>query len=167
MKLPCSISPVRRRSASLLVQCLVYIAVFGLLLGFGTAAFYFCWDHTKAVIYAVNDIESALRAGEGWRADVRRATGKISVENTSSGVVARIPAGENEIIYRFAAGELRREIPARHISRLLLDKVAASAMKADEHGSVRAWRWELELTPRRQETQLPLAFTFAAAQTPP
>ena len=66
----------------MLMECLVYIAVFAILLGGGTAAFYFCWDHSKALIYATDDIASALHAGERWRADVRAATGKITVETT-------------------------------------------------------------------------------------
>ena len=40
-------------------------------------------------------------------------------------------------------------------------------MKPDARGEVRAWRWELELAPRRKETHLPLLFTFEAAQTKP
>src|SRR5674476_390798 len=105
MKFPSTISSVRRQAGILLIECMVYISVFAILTGIGTAAFYFCWDHTRAVIYATDDIASALRAGERWRADVR--------------------------------------------------------------GTVSAWRWELELTPRRKETQLLLLFTFAAAQTKP
>jgi hypothetical protein len=31
---------------------------------------------------------------------------------------------------------------------------------------VTAWRWEVELTPRRKETHLPLLFTFEAAVKP-
>src|SRR5271154_7202025 len=110
MKLRTNISRVRRQTAILLVECLVYIAVFGILLGIGTAAFYFCWDHSKALIYATDDISSALRAGERWRADVRAATGKISVETTATGEVVRIPEVGKEIVYHFGLGEVRRQI---------------------------------------------------------
>ena len=41
-------------------------------------------------------------------------------------------------------------------------------MVMDTRGTVTAWRWELELKPRRKETHLPLRFTFeAAAKTAP
>jgi hypothetical protein len=40
-------------------------------------------------------------------------------------------------------------------------------MKPDARGSVTAWRWELEMLPRREEAQLPLLFTFEAAQMKP
>src|ERR1700689_2092772 len=101
MNLPRNISRPRRQAGILLVECLVYIAVFAILLGIGTATFYFCWDHSKALIYATDDIASALRAGELWRADVRAATGKISVKTMATGEVVRIPEAKKEIIYRF------------------------------------------------------------------
>jgi hypothetical protein len=167
MKLPRTISKMRRAAGIMLTECLVYLAVFAILSSIGMAAFYFCWDHTRAVIYATDDIASALRAGERWRADVRGATGKISVETTATGELVRIPETEKEIVYRFESGEVRREISTLKNSQLLLPKVKTSQMKADARGTVSAWRWELELTPRRKETQLPLLFTFVAAQTKP
>ena len=167
MKLSANISAARRHSGVMLIECLVYIAVFGLLLGMGTAAFYFCWDHTRAVIFTSTEIESTLRAGELWRADVRTATGKISVETSPIEGIVRIPEGEKEVVYRFNDGELRREIPSQNQSRLLLAKVKSSEMKSASRAGVTAWRWEVELTPRRKEAHLPLLFTFAAAQTKP
>ena len=167
MKLPTAISKSRRVAGIMLVQCLVYIAVFAILTGIGFAAFYLCWDHSKALIYATDDIGSALRAGERWRADVRGATGKISVETTTAGEVVRIPGPEKEIVYRFESGELRREILPLKNSHLLLQKVSTSQMVAETRNGVTAWRWELVLNQRRPETQLALAFTFQAAQIKP
>jgi hypothetical protein len=149
------------------MECLMYLAVFAILLGGATTVFYFCWDHSKAMIYATDDIASALRAGERWRADVRAATGKISVETAATGEVVRIPETEREIVYRFESGEVRRQIASENFSQLLLPKVRTSQMKMDARGEVTAWRWELELAERRKETQLPLLFTFEAAQTKP
>jgi hypothetical protein len=167
MKLARNISRGMRQAGILLTECLVYIAVFAILLGIGTAAFYFCWDHTRAVIYDTEDIAAALRAGEHWRADVRAATGKISVEATTAGEVVRIPETGKEIVYRFDADEMRRETSVANNSQLLLPKVKVSEMKPETRGTVSAWRWELELTPRRKDAQLPLRFTFEAAQTKP
>jgi Tfp pilus assembly protein PilX len=167
MNLSRNISHPRHQAGILLTECLVYLAVFTILLGIGMAAFYFCWDHSKALIYATDDVESALRAGECWRADVRAATEKISIETTASGEVVKIPEGEKEIFYRFDSGEVRRQLASSEFSELLLPKVKASQMKMDMRGEVRAWRWELELAQRRKETHLPLLFTFEAAQTNP
>ena len=146
-----------------LIECLVYLAVFGILLGLGTAALFLCWDQTKAVAYATNDIESALRAGEHWRADVRAATGTISVETTASGQVVTIPEGAKEIIYRLAADELWRQTAPQNVAQLLPLKVKSSQMQSDLRGQATAWRWELQLSERRHETHLPLVFTFEAA----
>jgi hypothetical protein len=93
---------------------------------------------------------------------VRAATGKISVATTAAGEVVRIPETEKEIVYRFEAGEVRRQIAAETFSQLLVPRVKASQMKRDARGEVTAWRWELELGPRRRETHLPLRFTFEA-----
>ncbi len=166
MKLRTNIS-TRRRAGYSLVECLVYIFVFAILLGGATTAFYFCWDHTRATIFTADEIASALRAGETWRADVRAATGKISIATTADGEVVRIPEAGKEVVYRYADGELRRENSALNNSQLLLLKIKLSEMKTELQGGVTAWRWELELTPRRKETLLPLRFTFAAAQTKP
>ena len=115
------------------MECLVYIAVFAILLGSGTAAFYFCWDHSKALIYATDDIASALRAGERWRADVRAATGKISVETTATGEVVRIPEREGKLFIASSPAKLRREIPASHSSECCCRK----SKLADETGCAR------------------------------
>ena len=116
------------------MECVVYIAVFAILTGLGMAAFYFCWDHTKAMIYATDDIAAALRAGEHWRADVRAATGKISVETTAAGEVVRMPEPGKEIIYRFESGEMRREVSTLKNSQVLLPKVKSSQMTEDARG---------------------------------
>lgn len=167
MKLRTNSSSRQHRSGIMLIECLVYIFVFAVLLGGGMAVFYYCWDHTRAVIFTAGEIESTLRAGETWRADVRAATGRVSIESTATGEVVRIPRNEKEIVYRFSDGELRREIPAQNHSRVLLAKVKTSEMKTTPRSDVTAWRWELELTPRRKEARLPLLFTFEAAQPKP
>ena len=118
-----------------LIECLVYIAVFAVLLGIGTAAFYVCWDHSKALHYATDDITAALHAGERWRADVRSATGKITVETTAAGELLRIPCGTNEIIYRFNAGEVRRQIGVIGFSGVAAADGQGSQMMMDVRGA--------------------------------
>jgi hypothetical protein len=167
MKLPQNISHARGRLGMLLLECMVYIAVFAILLGGATTAFYFCWNHSEALIYATDDITSALHAGERWRADVRAATGKITVETTATGEVVRIPEGARNVSYRFESGEVRRQISTSNNPELLLANVKTSEMKLDARGIVTAWSWDLELLQRRKGTSLPLLFTFEAAQTKP
>ena len=166
MKLPPSISRARTQAGYLLIECLVYLSVLLVILGLGLGAFYVCWDYSKALHYATDDINAALHAGERWRTDIRNATGKITVETTAEGERLRIPHGTNELIYNFNAGEVRRQIASSGFSELLLPKVKVSQMVTEKRGPVAAWRWEVELTPRRKETHLPLLFTFEAAAKP-
>ena len=168
MKLHRYNSRSRGRLGMMLLECLVYIAVFAILLGGATTVFYFCWYHSDALICAADDIASTLHAGERWRADVRAATGKITVETTATGEAMRIPEGAREVSYRFESGEVRRQFSASAKPLLLLANVKTSQMQMDTRGAVSAWRWELEMFPHRKETHLPLRFTFeAAAQSKP
>ncbi len=166
MKPSSSISRGRAPAGYLLIECLVYMSVIVVILGLGLGAFYLCWDRSKALYYATDDINGALHAGERWRADIRSATGKIAFEATAEGERLRIPHGAGEIIYDFNAGEVRRQIAASDFSELLLPKVKSSQMITEARGPVAAWRWEVELTPHRKETRLPMVFTFEAAAKP-
>jgi hypothetical protein len=167
MNLPAAKSKTGRIAGILLVQCVTYLAVLTILGAVATGAFYLCWDHSKALVYATDDIRSALNAGELWRADVRNATGKISVETSVSGEVVQIPVAGKKIIYRFESGEVRRETEGSQPLYVLLPKVNSSHVSAEARNGVTAWRWELDLVVRRPETHLPLLFTFEAAQTKP
>jgi hypothetical protein len=167
MKLPPSIPRTRNTVGIMLIECLVYIAVFTVIIGLGLATFYLCWDNSKALRYATDDIAAALRAGERWRTDIRSATGTITVETTSAGELLQIPHGTNEVIYRFNAGEICRQSAPAGFAEPILTAVRVSQMAMDSRGPVNAWRWELELKPRRPETRLPLLFTFEAAKTSP
>jgi Tfp pilus assembly protein FimT len=162
-----TIAKSRRTAGILLVECVVYIALFAILTGIGTAAFYLCWDQSQAYIDATDDITAALRAGERWRADVRGATGKVSIENTPAGELLRIPRGKDQVFYSYHNGAIRRKLASANSPEMLFAKVNASQMSTEVRNGVTACRWELQLAPRRPETQLPLLFTFEAAETTP
>jgi hypothetical protein len=159
-------SPMIRKHSQrgvLLIECLVYFGLFALIVGLGMATFFLFWDNSKALMYSTDDIASALRAGERWRADVRNATGEITVETNGQAKVLRIPCGTNAILYSFDAGEVHRRIASSQFAESLLPTVQASQMLIEKRGAVSAWRWELELKQRRKEAHLPLIFTFEAA----
>jgi hypothetical protein len=161
------LQPTRRRqSGILLTECLVYMAVFVILFGIATSAFFLCLEHTRGIVAATNNIENAQRAGERWRADIRRATGKIEVKTDADGETVRIPETGKDILYHFAAGQLRREVTSPQYSEVLLPGVKNSGMTTDPRGIVTAWRWELELMPVHKES-LPLRFTFEAVPASP
>lgn len=167
MKLPQTISRARGAFGMMLLECLVYISVFAIVLGGATTAFYFCWDHSNTLISTADNIASVLRTGERWRADIRAATGKITVQTNATGEVVQIPEGTRVVSYYFESGAVSRQFSATAQPLLLLSNVKTSQMAMDDRGGVRAWRWELEQFPARKETHLPLRFTFEAAQTKP
>ncbi|HUC86311.1 MAG TPA: hypothetical protein VL970_14025 [Candidatus Acidoferrales bacterium] len=156
-----------RFAGILLIECLVYIAVFAILTSIGLATFYLCWNQSKAVVYATDDISAALRAGERWRADMRSATGPVLLEQSAGGQTVRISEAGGEVIYRFKASEVRRERSKSQNPDLLLSRVKTSQMSVEPRDGVTAYRWELQLALRRPETQFPLVFTFEAAQPKP
>ena len=160
-------NPRARTSGMFLIECLMYIALFAIVLGGATTAFYYCLGHSEALIGTTDQIASVVRVGERWRADVRAATGKITVHTNATSEVVQIPQGTRVVSYHFESGEISRRFSATAQSLLLLANVKASQMTMDARGGVRAWRWELELAPLRKETHLPLRFTFEAAQTNP
>jgi len=156
----------RNRMAAgwLLVEAVTYFAIVVMVTAAGSAAFYLCWDHSKALISAGDDIAAALSAGERWRADVRGATGDISIEAAPSGQVMKIPEGEREIVYSFDSAQVLRQTEPSAFPVPLLRGVKSSEMREETRDGVRAWRWELEVAQRRREMHLPLLFTFEAAE---
>lgn len=162
-----SLAPWRRSAGILLMQCLVYIGVFAILTTVGMGAFYVCWQHTRATNNAADVVGAALRAGERWRADLRGATGKVTMESSAAGEQVRIPGRDGAIVYQFSAGEMRRIVATHPGSQLLLSRVKASSMSPEDRQGVTAWRWELELSQRPPEAHLPLLFTFETVEPHP
>jgi hypothetical protein len=166
MKLHSNIRRTGTRSGISLIECMVYVAVLTLLTGIALGVFYVCWDGFRTLISTTDDVSAALRAGEHWRADVRGASGSISVENTVSGQIVKIPENGKQIVYSFDSNEMRRQLGADGFSQLVLPKVKSSEMKSDVRNGVRAWQWELELPERPKGPHVPMLFTFEAAQKP-
>jgi hypothetical protein len=64
MKLHYNIPRVRRQAGIMLIECISYFVVFLILSAVAMSSFYLCWDHSKALISASDDISAALSAGE-------------------------------------------------------------------------------------------------------
>jgi hypothetical protein len=162
MKLRQKKPAARVEAGILLIECLVYMAVFFILLGIALTAFYICWDRSETLLYTTDSVESALRAGERWRVDVRGATRKISVETGRDGEFLRIPRGRDEISYSFHDGTVRRKLASQDFSELLSIKIKSSQMETEMRNQTVVCRWELELKPPPKDAHLPLLFTFEA-----
>jgi len=159
-----------RQRAYLLIEALVYIAVVFVLLGAGYAAMYRCIDRSLALRRNVDDITSALHAGERWRADVRAATSRIRLEDTDAGQLLHLDGPGGAVAYRFATNAVTRRVGGGPWARLL-PSVKASTMKADPRQHVTAWSWELEIQPRAVGSAKPGSvrplFTFIAVPERP
>ena len=152
----------RRRSGTFLIECLVYLAVFAIVLNVGLVAFYIFWDNSAALHSTSNDISRALQVGEQWRADIRTATGKIETQITPDGALLKIPAGRDEIVYRFSGDTVYRQAVAGRPWTPVLSRVKASQMANEDRGGIKAWHWDLELIPHHTKARTKPLFTFEA-----
>ena len=64
----------------MLVDCLVYLAIWVVVVGLAFSAFYRCMSYSKNLARNADDIARALKAGERWREDVRAAAGPFKPE---------------------------------------------------------------------------------------
>ena len=101
-----------------------------------------------------------MKAGEAWRAEMRSATGPISIVTTNSEQTLRIPSGKKELTYSFANGELRKRTGDDGMWHVVLPKVKKSQMEIDKRDQVTAWRWEVELDSQRKNAKVRPLFTF-------
>ena len=154
----------------LLIEALVYIGVVAALLGVAYAAAYRSIDRSIALRRSVDDITSALHAGERWRADVRNASGRVRLENTEAGQLLYLDGPRHAVVYSFTTNAISRRLDTGPWVRLL-PNVKSSTMSADQRERVTAWRWELELQTRATRSVKPSRirplFTFLAVPERP
>ncbi len=143
-----------------LIECLVYIAVLGVVLTVALFGFNRCWDDNKHLRRNADDIVRALHAGEQWRADIRTASGPIQVVAAGNAEQCIIPHPGYTIYYSFGEGTLQRQAGKQAPRKLLLAHVNSSHMQADARSQVTAWRWELELVNARKKVGLRPWFSF-------
>src|SRR5512137_2388547 len=93
-----------------LIECLVYIAVLGTVMGMGTAAFYCCFNNMKALRRNADDISRTLQIGELWRKDVRAATQPVQFDVGTQ--LLRIAHGDVQVAYQFSEGAVLRQAKA-------------------------------------------------------
>lgn len=161
MKTSANRTTARAEQGFSLIDCLVYIGLFFLITGVAFSFFYSCWDGSLALRRNTDDITTALRAGEIWRADIRNASGPVQIETSAEGQLLHIPEKSGDVVYRYAAGSLWREEP-KHEPRQLLPKVKSSRMEQDRRNQVTVWRWEVELPTKKRTAQVHPLFTFEA-----
>jgi hypothetical protein len=143
----CTSGRASHHQGYLMAEALVYIAVVFVVLGVGYAALYRCIDNSMVMRRNANDITKAMHAGERWRADVRAAGARVYAEMVEGEPTLHLSGAQVAVDYAFRHGTVIRRAGAGPWV-IVLERVKASSMQADPRGSVRAWRWELELQPQ-------------------
>lgn len=151
-----------RRRGMMLVDCMVYIAVFFVILGVAFKLFYICWDSSKVFRRNTDQIAATLKTGERWRDDVRRATAEPRAEQSAEGTILRITQKSGEVDYRFGDETLWRRNGKAGDWTPVLPNVKSSKMEPDARQHVSAWRWEVELVTKRKGAKVVPLFTFEA-----
>lgn len=142
-----------------LMECLVYLAIFFVVVGVALTAFYQMNDQSRAITRNSADIVRATQAGERWRQDVRAATNATT--HPANGEL-RLETPGGEISYFFRDHAVWRQGPKDTVSIPALADVKVSVMAPDARTRVTAWRWEVELQSKRTNATLRPLFSFQA-----
>ncbi len=144
-----------------IIECLVYIAVFVVVLNLSFIAYYRYDQHTRNLRRNADDIVRAMHAGERWREDIRAA---IAPPHTiANGLV--IPQQSGEVAYIFADSAVWRQTGATRT--IVLKQVKTSTISSDSRQRVNAWRWELELASPQKVVLVRPLFSFTAVARRP
>ena len=157
-------NPPHGQQGFLLVDCLVYLAIWGIVAGLAFSAFYRCMSYSKNLARNADDIARALKAGERWRQDVRAATGPFKLVTREAGVAQalHIPQKSGEVTYLFSDGAILRQSGTNAPWIPALSGVKSSRMEKDERQRVVSWRWEVELKNKQKVARVRPLFTFQA-----
>ena len=155
--------------AYLMMEVLVYIGLLFVVVGLGYAVVYRCIEQSVLLRRSTEDMARALDAGERWRADVRAAGAGIALDGGQTNRLLHLKSSRGEVTYRFANGAVERRVSSGSWIPMI-SNVKASAMMSDTRQNVNAWRWELELQPRKRSSARPgrvrPLFTFIAVPQP-
>ncbi len=146
----------------MLVEVIVYGALFIVIAGFAGGAFYRALDFSRSLRGNAQDIAQALQTGERWRAEVRSATGPARVVEEGPLRAFHIPKGENETVYLVDGRALFRSLGTNSPWVKLLSNVQNATFNRQEREGVVSWRWELELATKTKQVQVRPLFSFQA-----
>lgn len=151
------------RSAFTLIECIVYMAVLGFVLSLAMGCFMKCLEYSRDLRRNADDVARVLKAGERWREDIRAARSVVSA-NEGGVESLRLALADSVVLYTLAGGKVWRDDGGRGGRQVFLAGVEQSEMLADRRERVAAWRWEVELQPRKSATRVRPLFAFTAVQ---
>jgi hypothetical protein len=146
-----------RRCGIVLIDLIFYVSLLAVVLILMAVVFDQFLRQTGQLRRNISDIERAMQAGERWRADVRKATGDLVIENDS----ATIPQAKGQVVYSLGSVVKRRGANSE-IWETALTGVKASRMEAERRAHASGWRWDIELESRRKNAKVRPLFTFMA-----
>lgn len=150
-----------------LIDCLVYMALFGLVTGLATACAFKLERQSREMRQRAEEISRALKAGERWRADIRSATNHPMLVPYRGQSLLRIQTKDGDVLYFFESGNLWRKPAQAREFGLFLPDVKQCSVTEDRRRHAAGWLCEIELaTKRKQGKMLPL-FSFRAVDPRP
>jgi hypothetical protein len=148
--------------AIMLIECLVYMAVFFVVTGLAGAAFYQALETSRHLRRNTGDIALVLEAGENWRAEIRRATGPVRLVDESGVQALHIPQGAGELVYFHEPGTVSRRRGDSAPWARVLGELKSSRFVRDERQATVSWRWEIELRAELKSVRVRPLFSFQA-----
>jgi Tfp pilus assembly protein PilE len=152
----------RREQGMLLIECLVYMALFVVVLNLAFAAYNRSVENSKRLNQNVDDVVRALQAGERWREDIRAAMAIDSSEDS-----LRLVQSNATVDYMFDCHAIWRRANAGAPMARFLPAVKSSRMERDARREVTAWSWKVELLTRGAPPRYRPFFTFEAVPPSP
>lgn len=145
-----------------LIECLVYIAMLGVLIAVGGYTTAKAWDQSRLLHRNTDDIQHTLSVGEHWRADIRAATARVTAESNDTNQTVVIPTRAGKVTYELRDGQVRRRANQSAPWITLFEKVSTSQMEQFTRDNITAWRWEIELQSSYKKIRVRPQFTFIA-----
>lgn len=160
--------PRRPTAGFTLVEMLTYIVVLAAILGVGGNALNRLWTVSGHIRREADDLRATLAAGERWRDDVRHSAGGISSEGSGTTQVLTLhPKAGAEVQWAFVEGVMLRRVGATNGWAPVLKQVRESAIREDTRGTIKAWRWDLELEPLSKKSRFRRQLSFLAVPNEP
>ena len=145
----------------MLVEVIVYIAVFVVVIGLALSAFYHFHMQSAYLRRNAEDITRTLKAGERWRDEIRNCS-EVEIIAEPNANILRLATEQREILYTFQEGKVwRKELPDGRWVAVLKD-VKSSEFQSETEDQVNSWKWELELASQQKIVRKKPLFSFMA-----
>lgn len=151
--------PKWRHSGIMLVEALVYLAIFGMVSGICLVTFHHFQQQSRHLRLAAEDVSQAVDAGERWRQAIREAVDvPVNLEGETG---VEIVTKQGRTRFWLEEGNLWRLRPDG-TRDVLLGDVAESRMFSETREYVTVWHWEVTLQTRNPHPSIRPKFSFLA-----